>query len=124
ILSSAEQGVPLAPNAVRRGALLFPERSFLMRVNGRLLRYETLAERRLFLSLGITELRVPRSVNPYTAARRISRAAKHGTPDMAFVKTLAVQAKRAPDQIPVPSPDFDRPEPVAPEHESVHAAAA
>jgi hypothetical protein len=103
---------------------LFPERIPIMRVNGRVLRYGTLAERRLFLSLGITELRVPRSMNPYTVARRIARAAKNNTPDMEFFKALATQAKRPPDQPPVPPPDFDRPEPVLPEHELVHAEAA
>ncbi|MDC3985941.1 hypothetical protein [Polyangium jinanense] len=95
-----------------------------MRVNGRTLRYSTLAERRMFLSLGITELRVPRSMNPYTAARRIARAAKNNSPDMELFKSLATQSKRAPDQAPGPSPDFDRPEPVLPEpHEPLHAAA-
>lgn len=95
-----------------------------MRINGRMLRYGTLAERRLFLSLGLTELRVPRSMNPYTVARRIGRAAKNSAPDMTFFKDLAAHAKRPPGQAPVPSPDFDRPEPVNPEHEPVHAEAA
>jgi hypothetical protein len=94
-----------------------------MRVNGRTLRYSNLAERRLFLSFGITELRVPRSVNPYTAARRISRAAKNCSQDVEFLRGLVTQVKG--QALPVPSPDLDQPEPVVPEqHEPVHAEAA
>lgn len=46
-----------------------------MRINGRILRPATLAERRLLLSLGCVFLRVPRALNPFILARRLRRAA-------------------------------------------------
>jgi hypothetical protein len=95
-----------------------------MRINGRILRPSTLVERRFLLSLGVTEIRVPRSMNPFTAARRLRRAARCATPDHDFAKAL-VKARRRLDVVPAPSPDVDRPEPVAPEEvETVHEQAA
>jgi len=85
-----------------------------MRINGRTLRPSTLVERRFLLSLGVTEIRVPRNMNPFTAARRVRRAARCTTPDHVFAQALARRQKR-PDAVPVPSPDVDRPEPVVPE---------
>jgi hypothetical protein len=110
---------------VLRGALLFPERSFTMRVNGRTLRPSTLAERRLLISLGTDVLRVPRNMNPFTVARRLRRAAKGVTPDHDFARELVAKTKRVqPGDVPVPSPDLDQPEPVLPDPATVHGQAA
>lgn len=96
-----------------------------MRVNGRILRPSTLAERRFLLSLGVSEIRVPRGINPFTAARRVRRAAACTTPDHEFTRELARAQKRRQDVFPVPSPDVDRPEPVVPDEiETVHERAA
>jgi hypothetical protein len=95
-----------------------------MRINGRTLRPSTLVERRFLLSLGVTEIRVPRTMNPFTAARRVRRAARSTTPDHDFARALA-RAQKRPDAVPVPSPDVDRPEPVVPEEvEFSHERAA
>jgi hypothetical protein len=75
-----------------------------------------MAERRLLISLGTSTLRVPRTMNPFTVARRLRRAAKGITPDHDFARDLAAKMKRAqPGDIPVPSPDLDSPEPVLPD---------
>ena len=91
-----------------------------MRINGRTLRPSTLAERRLLLSLGTDALRVPRSLNPFTVARRLRRVARGESPDQVFVRELVATGKRKPVDIPLPLPDFDRPEP--PESDFVTAA--
>jgi hypothetical protein len=85
-----------------------------MRVNGRTLRPSTLAERRLLLSLGTDSLRVPRHMNPFAVARRLRRAAQGCCPDHEFARAL-IQGKRRPEQLPVPSPDLDLPEPASPD---------
>lgn len=96
-----------------------------MRVNGRILRPSTLAERRFLSSLGVTELRVPRNTNPFTAARRVRRAAQCITPDHEFARELARAHRRRPDGFTVPSPDVDRPEPVVPDEDKIgHGRAA
>ena len=95
-----------------------------MRVNGRTLRPSTLAERRLLISLGTSALRVPRNMNPFTVARRLRRAAKGITPDHDFARDLATRMKKNPGDVPVPSPDLDRPEPVVPDLAAEHGAAA
>ncbi|WP_438040214.1 hypothetical protein [Sorangium sp. So ce128] len=95
-----------------------------MRINGRTLRPSTLAERRLLLSLGTASLRVPRSMNPFAVARRLRRAALGNSPDHEFARDL-VKAKKRPDQLPVPSPDLDLPEPTNPDEVVVvHGRAA
>ena len=63
-----------------------------MRVNGRILRPSTLAERRLLMSLGSPALRVPRTANPYLVARRLERAAKDNNPDILFVRDVMTHA--------------------------------
>jgi hypothetical protein len=85
-----------------------------MRVNGRTLRPSTLAERRLLLSLGTASLRVPRNMNPFAVARRLRRAAQGCSPDHEFARAL-VRGKRRPEELPVPSPDLDLPEPTIPD---------
>jgi hypothetical protein len=95
-----------------------------MRINGRLLRPSTLAERRLLISLGTDALRVPRNMNPFTVARRFRRAAKGLTPDHDFARELAAKMKKNPADIPVPSPDLDSPEPVVPDPAVGHGKAA
>ena len=81
-----------------------------MKVNGRVLRPTTLAERRLMLSFGFPQIRVPRGNNPFIIARRLGRLAKLGCPDGQFVRDLF---KRLPTPFPwpgpVPEPDTDRP---------------
>lgn len=62
-----------------------------MRINGRILRPATLAERRLLLSLGSPFLKVPRHLNPFILARRLRRAAREGTSVLALL-----DAKRDP----------------------------
>lgn len=78
-----------------------------MRVNGRLLRPSTLAERRVMKSLGIDYLRCPRTENPYALARRIKRASRP-TEDTLFVRDIATRMKPVvrPAQ-PGPTPDAD-----------------
>ncbi len=95
-----------------------------MRINGRLLRPSTLAERRLLISLGTDALRVPRNMNPFTVARRFRRAAKGITPDHDFARDLAAKMKKKPGDIPGPSPDLDSPEPVLPDTSTDHGKAA
>ena len=64
-----------------------------MRINGRLLRPATLAERRLLLSLGTSTLRVPRGMNPFAVARRLKRAAQGVVADQALLKELVGAAR-------------------------------
>ena len=80
-----------------------------MRINGRILRPSTLAERRVLLTVGITSLRVPRKFNPYAVARKIARLAKAECADVALLQQLASQAKARHPAI--PSPEGDVPEP-------------
>jgi hypothetical protein len=80
--------------------------------------------------LGTAALRVPRSMNPFTVARRLQRAAKGITPDHDFARELAALAtspakmKKNPGEMPSPSPDMDWPEPVIPEPAAEHGKAA
>ncbi len=59
-----------------------------MRINGRVLRPSTLAERRFLLSLGLSSLRVPRRMNPYVVARRVGRAAAGAGDDVLLAREL------------------------------------
>jgi len=81
-----------------------------MRIQGRLLRPATLAERRVLLSLGVTALRVPRKFNPFHVARVVRRVALGPAEDMKLLRSLA----RRPlvPVVAVPSPGVDTPVPV------------
>ena len=57
-----------------------------MRINGRLLRPSTLAERRLMLGhFGTDCIRVPRTLNPFAVARRKRLDPKTGVPRSFFL---------------------------------------
>jgi hypothetical protein len=75
------------------------------RINGRVIRPATLAERRLLLSLGTPALRVPRGTNPYVVARRLGRAARGESPDLLFVQDVAAGRNRPRPPRPRPQPD-------------------
>jgi hypothetical protein len=95
-----------------------------MRINGRTLRPSNLAERRLLLSFGTDALRVPRTMNPFTVARRLRRAARGDSPDHDFARGLATRSRKPFNDIPNPSPDLDLPEPVLPDTARAHEEAA
>lgn len=65
-----------------------------MRINGRLLRYSTIAERRILKSFGVDFLKVPRDANPFAVARSIRRMAKQGTQEAELVRRLVEQDRR------------------------------
>lgn len=81
-----------------------------MRVNGRTLRYSTLAERRLMLSLGIDALHVPRKLNPYSVARKLRRAASGQSGDLLFVHELVSRQKSRKLAWQGPAPEGDTPD--------------
>jgi hypothetical protein len=58
-----------------------------MRIQGRVLRPSTLAERRVLKSLGLDFVRVPRRRNPFGVARLIRRIS-FGGPDLPKLKML------------------------------------
>lgn len=88
-----------------------------VRIVGRTLRPGCINTRRLFLGiLGVDVIRVPRSANPFSLARRIRRYLQHE--DIVFLKKL-VSARRRPMRS--VTPDVAAAEPVADEE---HAAAA
>jgi hypothetical protein len=58
-----------------------------MRIQGRLLRPQNLAERRILKSLGLDFVRVPRRLNPYAVARLVRRMS-FGGEDMRKVKHM------------------------------------
>lgn len=76
-----------------------------MRVNGRLLRPSTLAERRLLKGFGIDSLRVPRSHNPYAVARQIQRLARGSTAELQIIREVIEQDRRRPPSLPFPWPN-------------------
>jgi hypothetical protein len=83
-----------------------------MRVNGRLLRPSSLAERRIFIALGIDSvlgLRVPRNENPFALARRFRRLALAQSEDMQVLKGIVQKNKQL---VPHPSPEVDLPTPL------------
>jgi hypothetical protein len=64
-----------------------------MRITGRSLRPSTVAERRLMLScLGTSVIKVPRRLNPYLIARRLSRVARDGALGIESVLALLTGA--------------------------------
>jgi hypothetical protein len=78
-----------------------------MRITGRILRPSTLAERRLMLSIGEPAIKVPRGVNPFLVARRLSRAARDSQ-DVLFARDILQGRRRKPKPpSPRPSPDAD-----------------
>ena len=81
-----------------------------MRINGRTLRYSTLAERRMFKAVGIDAVRVPRSLNPYAVARQLSRLAKNQGLDAEMLAKLVARSKV--QHPPVHGPGIDMPEPI------------
>lgn len=85
-----------------------------MRINGRLLRPSTLAERRVLHALGANPLRVSRRFNPYVVARRIARIARLDSTDGEFLRSV-VRGARSTPLVPTPtapSPDLDTNDPV------------
>ena len=88
-----------------------------MRIQGRLLRPENLAERRVLKSLGIDHIRAPRRLNPYAVARLVRRMS-FGGEDMRKLKHLL--------RIGRPLPEPAAPEPTLPDSTSApsdeHAA--
>lgn len=75
-----------------------------MRVNGRLLRPSTLAERRVLKSLGLDALRCPRTANPYAVARFVQRIVRGTTVALTQLAALAIRARPVVPQ-PSPAPD-------------------
>lgn len=73
-----------------------------MRIQGRILRPSTLAERRIMFSLGLpATLRVPRSENPFSVARRLRRLALHANADADQLRGLARKVnKPCPPELP------------------------
>jgi hypothetical protein len=58
-----------------------------MRIRGRRLYPDTLAERRFMMAeLGGVPLYAPRGISPYVLARRITRLASGQSPDLAFLR--------------------------------------
>ena len=84
-----------------------------MRIQGRVIRPSTLAERRLMFTFGVPFIRVPRGTNPFVVARRFARAARCQTPDHLFVRDVIERSK--PWLLPKPSPGPDTTEPVGTE---------
>lgn len=83
----------MCAHSALRAAFFISEKGDAMRVNGRTIRYSTLAERRLMLSLGIDSLHVPRKLNPYSVARRLRRIASGQSRDLLFVRELIARQK-------------------------------
>ena len=72
-----------------------------MRINGRLLRPSSLAERRTMLSLGLTSaFRCPRSENPFSLARKLRRLAAGVTSDAEYLRRIAAKKKKLPTSPP------------------------
>jgi len=66
-----------------------------MRIQGRLLRASTLAERRVLKSIGVDFIRCRRSLNPFSIARSIRRIA-NGLPGSDLPKLRRLLAPRPP----------------------------
>lgn len=73
----------------------------MARINGRIIRPSSLAERRVMLALGLsTALRVPRSENPYAVVRRLKRLAQNTNPDVDYLRRLARKKTVTPPELP------------------------
>ena len=81
----------------------------IMRVNGRLLRPSTLAERRVLKSLGIDCLRVPRGHNPFAIARQIARLARGAVPEARIIKEILEEDRVRRPKLPLPLPNPQQP---------------
>jgi hypothetical protein len=68
-----------------------------MRIQGRLLRPSTLAERRVLKALSVDAIKVPRRANPFAIARLVRRIS-FGGPDMPKLKALV--KRPAPVELP------------------------
>lgn len=80
-----------------------------MRINGRLLRPSSLAERRTMLQLGLTTaFRCPRSENPFSLARKLRRLAAGETPDANYLRRLAQKKSATPPELPDSSSDGEQ----------------
>lgn len=80
-----------------------------MRINGRILRPSTLAERRVLFSLGVSFLKVPRRFNPFQIARIVRRVALGVPADLKLLQSVA----RRPLVPTMPTPDRDTSLPVS-----------
>jgi hypothetical protein len=60
-----------------------------MRIQGRVLRPSTLAERRLLFSVGVDHLRVPREINPFAVIRRLQKVAVGSKRELLAIRALA-----------------------------------
>jgi hypothetical protein len=80
-----------------------------MRIQGRLLRPSTLAERRVLKSLGLDSLRVPRRLNPFAVARQVKKVALGTGGDLPALRALLTKNARPvfdlPDSTPLPRGD-------------------
>jgi hypothetical protein len=82
-----------------------------MRINGRVLRPSSLAERRLFHSLGTDSIRVPRSMNPYAVARSARRLVVQEPKELVLLRQLVQRSRSRTFE---PSPGVDLPDDVLP----------
>ncbi len=80
------------------------------RIRGRVIRPQTLAERRVMANLGVQSIRCPRGVNPYMVARRLKRCA-HDNPDLLFLSDVAAGRKPPRPQPEPDTPDIDTEQP-------------
>jgi hypothetical protein len=74
-----------------------------MRIQGRLLRASTLAERRVLKCLGTDELRVPRKLNPFAVARLVRKLATGTGGNLPELRTMLARVPVRPDKLPVPA---------------------
>ncbi len=75
-----------------------------MRIQGRLLRPATLAERRVLKCLGTDELRVPRRLNPFAVARLVKKLASGTGGNLPELRTMLAKGKAVmPAEPPVPA---------------------
>jgi hypothetical protein len=73
----------------------------MSRIRGRIIRPSSLAERRLMLSLGLgTTLRVSRSENPFSVARKLKRLAHNQSADADYLRRLAQKKTVTPPAFP------------------------
>lgn len=75
-----------------------------MRVNGRLLRPSTLAERRVLKGFGVDCIRVPRNHNPYAVARLLRRLARGSSGELQVIHEVIEQDRLRPPTHPLPWP--------------------
>jgi hypothetical protein len=76
-----------------------------MRIQGRVLRPATLAERRILKSFGLDHVRVPRRFNPFAVARLLKRISFGGA-DMPKLQRML----KRPTPLPAPPPPCQHPD--------------